>query len=74
MHLDDFKLSNSTGLFGLGPTGFLRLPEVLKLFPVSKSTWWQGIREGKFPQGVKLTPRTTAWRVADIKKLLEEVR
>lgn len=53
--------------------GFLRLPQVLKLFPVSKSTWWQGVRDGKFPKPVKLTERTTAWRVEDIHKLIVSV-
>jgi len=45
---------------------FLRLPEVLERVPVSKSTWWKGIRDGIFPKGVKLSPRTTAWREEDI--------
>lgn len=53
--------------------GYLRLPQVLQLFPVSRSTWWQGVRDGKFPKAVKLTARTTAWRVEDIRKLIESV-
>ncbi len=53
--------------------GYLRLPQVLRLFPVSKSTWWQGVKDGKFPKPVKLTERTTAWRVEDIYKFLESV-
>lgn len=53
--------------------GFLRLPEVLKLFPVSKSTWWQGVKDGTYPQPVKLSPRTTAWRVEDIHNLISSV-
>lgn len=53
--------------------GYLRLREVLKVFPVSKSTWWHGIKEGKYPAGVKLSARTTAWKVTDIIRLLEEV-
>ena len=57
----------------LDTIGYLRLPEVLKLFPVSKSTWWQGVRDGKFPTPVKLTERTTAWRTEDIHALLEKV-
>ncbi len=48
---------------------FLRLPQVLERFPVSKSTWWAGIRKGIFPRGIKLSPRTTAWREADIDAL-----
>jgi len=50
--------------------GLLRLPEVLALVPVSPSTWWQGIREGRFPSGVKLGARCTAWRASDVRELL----
>ena len=53
--------------------GYLRLPDILRLFPVSKSTWWKGVKDGKFPAPVKLTERTTAWRVEDIHKLIKSV-
>lgn len=52
---------------------FLRLSQVLKVFPVSKSTWWNGVRDGIFPKPVKLTQRTTAWRRSDIVKLCARV-
>jgi predicted DNA-binding transcriptional regulator AlpA len=52
-------------------TGFLRLPQVLNVYPVSKSTWWQMIREGKAPKPVKLSRRCAAWRFADIRALIE---
>jgi len=52
---------------------FLRLPQVLEVLPVSKSTWWNGVREGIFPQPVKLTKRTTAWRRSDIESLCERL-
>lgn len=54
----------------LPETGFVRLPVVLKVFPVSKSTWWQGVKDGDFPQPVKLSPKITAWRVEDIRELI----
>ena len=54
----------------LPETGFLRLPEVLRLFPVSKSTWWLGVRDGRFPAGYKLGPNTTGWRCEDIRELI----
>ena len=54
-------------------TGFMRLPQILQLIPVSKSAWWQGCREGRFPKPVKLGPRTTAWRVEDIATLIERL-
>ena len=53
--------------------GYLRLPQVLAAFPVSKSTWWNGIREGRYPKPVKLSANTTAWRVEDIRALIERV-
>lgn len=54
----------------LPETGFVRLPTVLKIFPVSKSTWWAGVKEGLYPQPVKLGPKMTAWRVQDIRDLI----
>lgn len=50
--------------------GFLRLPEVLKLIPVSRSTWWAAVASGRFPKPVKLGPRITAWRAEDIQLLI----
>lgn len=52
-------------------TGYLRLSMVLKLFPVSKSTWWAGVKTGRYPAGVKLSPRVTAWRYEAIAALIE---
>jgi prophage regulatory protein len=55
----------------LPETGFVRLPTVLKVFPVSRSAWWKGIADGRYPPGVKLSARTTAWPVAAIRELIE---
>ncbi len=52
---------------------FLRLPEVLQIIPVSKSTWWLGVRSGRFPKPVKLTERTSAWRRSDIEALCDRL-
>lgn len=57
----------------LPETGYVRLPAVLAVIPVSKSTWWNGIKEGRFPPSVKLGPRTTAWRVEDIRALIQSM-
>lgn len=45
--------------------------EIVPIIPISKSTWWKGIREGRFPSPVKLGSRTICWRVEDIRRLLE---
>lgn len=54
----------------LPETGFVRLAQILKVHPVSKSTWWAGVKSGRFPKPVKLSPRCTAWRVEDIRALI----
>jgi prophage regulatory protein len=51
-------------------TGYLRLPQVLSVFPVSKSTWWAGVKNGRYPRAVKLSCRVTAWRAEDIRRLI----
>jgi predicted DNA-binding transcriptional regulator AlpA len=53
--------------------GYLRLPEVLKLIPVGKSTWWKKVKKGIYPKGRKLGPNTTAWLVEDIEQLLKSI-
>ena len=55
-------------------TRFLRLPEVLKRIPVSKSTWWAGIRKGIYPKPVKLSERTSAWSEREIDELCERLQ
>ncbi|MBW7657779.1 AlpA family phage regulatory protein [Hydrogenophilus thermoluteolus] len=42
------------------------------LIPVKKTTWWDGVRKGRFPKPVKLGPRVTVWRVEDIRALIEK--
>ena len=65
----------------LPETGFLRLSQIIgnpkaqppipAVIPVSKSTWWEGVRTGRYPQPVRtLGLRITAWRVEDIRALV----
>ena len=51
-------------------TGFLRFPQILAIFPISKSAWWEGCKTGRFPKPVKLGPRTTVWKAEDIAALV----
>lgn len=65
----------------LPETGFVRLPHIIgnpkanppipPIIPVSKSTWWAGVKSGRFPQPVKLGPKITAWKISDIRALIE---
>lgn len=55
----------------LSSGGLLRLPQVLALAGVSKSTWWKLVRDGRAPAAIKLTDRCTAWRAADVAEWIE---
>jgi len=65
------KLDQSTPV--IPEIGFLRLPSVLKLIPISRSSWYSGIQTGRYPRGVKLSANTTAWRAEDIRELINEL-
>ncbi len=53
------------------PTAEPPKPATPPVIPVSKSTWWAGIKTGKYPAAVKLGPRITAWRVESIRALID---
>ncbi|MDQ3565914.1 MAG: AlpA family transcriptional regulator [Pseudomonadota bacterium] len=67
----------------LPETGFLRLTQIIgdpradppipPIFPIGKTAWWQGVQDGRYPKSIKLGPRTTVWRVEDIRKLIDTV-
>jgi len=65
----------------LPETGFLRIWQIIgdkkknitPLIPIGRTTFLNGVRDGKFPQPVKLGERTTAWRTEDIKNLIAEM-
>lgn len=53
--------------------GFVRLRTILAVIPVSKTTWWEGVKTGRFPKPVKLSERITAWRAEDIDALIQRL-
>jgi prophage regulatory protein len=66
----------------LPESGFLRLSQIVgnpktnipPIIPVSKSTWWAGVKTGRFPQPLKLSPGVTVWRAEDIRALIAQPR
>lgn len=54
-------------------TGFVRLPQILALIPIGKSTWWAGVKTGKYPQPIKLGANTTVWKAEDIHALIKKL-
>jgi len=65
----------------LPETGFLRLPQIIgnkktntpALIPISRTSFLNGVKSGKYPKPIKLGERTTAWRVEDIKALISKI-
>jgi len=46
-------------------------PGVSPIIPVGKTKWWAGVAAGVYPKPSKaLGPRTTVWRVEDIRALV----
>lgn len=65
----------------LPESGFVRLSQIVgdkkrgiwpPIIPVSKSAWWAGCASGRYPAALKLSERTTCWRVEDIRRLIEQ--
>ena len=62
--------------------GFLRLPQIIgdpdatppipAIIPVCATTWWAGLKAGRYPKGIKLSPRVTVWRASDVFALINQ--
>ena len=58
---------------------FLRLPEIIgdpkrgipRIVPLSRTTWLAGVKDGRFPQPVRLAKRAVAWRESEIYAFVE---
>jgi prophage regulatory protein len=46
---------------------FLRLPQVMEITGLAKSTVWLWVKEGRFPAPIKLSARVTVWQLSDVK-------
>ena len=57
-------------------TGLVRLKSIIGPggpIPISTSSWWAGVRSGRYPPAIKLGPRTSAWKARDIINLIEKI-
>ncbi len=64
----------------IDPNGLYRINTIVHskgndapLIDVSPSTWWAGVKSGRFPKPVHLGPRTTCWRGADLLALVDSL-
>ena len=50
-----------------------RVPTITERMGVSRSYWWKGVKDGKFPPGIKLSARVTVWRASEIDALINSL-
>ena len=75
------KVNSTKTIYQFPENGFLKLTEIIKvqgsdapaLIPVSRSAWLAGIKKGIYPNPIKLGARSIAWKVSDIKALIESL-
>ena len=60
--------------------GFYRVNDIIgnrqkgipAILPVSRSTWWNGVKSGRYPKAIKFSAGITVWRISDIQKLVDK--
>lgn len=45
-------------------------PPIPPIIPIGKTSWWAGVKDGRFPRPLKLGLNTTVWRYDDIAALV----
>lgn len=53
--------------------GFVRIHQVLSMFPIGKTKLWEMVKNGTFPQPRKLGPKTTVWDIAELRAFKERI-
>lgn len=51
----------------------IRIRQVLEIFPTSRSAWYKGMSEGRYPAGFRLSPRVTVWKLSEVENLLNSL-
>jgi predicted DNA-binding transcriptional regulator AlpA len=60
-------------IHGIPETGFVRISQILEVIPLGKTSWWAGVKSGRFPKPIKLTKQCTAWKAEDIRNLIKDL-
>jgi len=63
-----------TAFLGGAMERLIRASEILKVFPVSKTTLWRLRRAGVLPKPVRLSARIVAWPESQIAELIERCK
>ncbi|MDR2724127.1 MAG: AlpA family phage regulatory protein [Holosporaceae bacterium] len=50
---------------------FLRLPQILRLIPIGKSTLLEKVKKGEFPKQIKLGSKISVWKASEVQAYID---
>ncbi len=53
------------------PITLMRIPQILKVMPVSKSKFWLMVQKGEFPKPIKIG-RSSFWTIEQVQSFIKE--
>ncbi len=53
---------------------YVRIKELSNMLGIGKSTIYRSVKDGKFPKQIKLTERTSVWKLSEINDWIDERR
>jgi prophage regulatory protein len=53
------------------PITLMRIPQILKVMPVSKSKFWLMVQKGEFPKPIKIG-RSSFWTIEQVQAFIRE--
>jgi len=64
-------MQNSASDLSVPPVALIRIPQILKVMPVSKSKFWLMVQKGEFPRPIKIG-RSSFWTVEQVQAFIGE--
>ncbi len=63
-------MQNSASDLSVPPVALIRIPQILKVMPVSKSKFWLMVQKGEFPKPIKIG-RSSFWTVEQVQEFIK---
>jgi prophage regulatory protein len=62
-------MQNSASDLSVPPVALIRIPQILKVMPVSKSKFWLMVQKGEFPKPIKIG-RSSFWTIEQVQAFI----
>lgn len=63
-------MQNSASDLSVPPVALIRIPQILKVMPVSKSKFWLMVQKGEFPKPIKIG-RSSFWTIEQVQDFIK---